>query len=165
MHSNSLDVAPSSCQALGMQTKSEEFLVQVLGGASVRLRRVPGESRQLELLEVIGCHRWQAAIQSWFEAQEANGVGLSLPMGEQRSVHDLLLAELQTKLRGEWQFPFAEFELCHCRGVPAAVVDRAVLLGSHTRADVSRTTSAGTSCGTCRPDIDAILDYRLHKTK
>lgn len=74
----------------------------------------------------------------------------------------ILMRELILKARGEWNFPYKDEELCHCRAVATAIVDQAVTTGGcRTVSEVSRETSAGTSCGTCRPDIESILSYRL----
>jgi bacterioferritin-associated ferredoxin len=84
---------------------------------------------------------------------------VQLPMGN--STPELMFRELILRARGEWSFPFCEAELCHCRAVPLKVVDAAILSGAHTTREVSRDTSASTACGTCRPDVEAILKYRL----
>lgn len=79
------------------------------------------------------------------------------------SPSDLLLRELILRARQEWQFPYNEDECCHCRAVPTAVVDQAICYGAHTPAKVSALTSASTACGSCRPDVEAIIRYRLGK--
>ncbi len=84
-----------------------------------------------------------------------------LPQGVRPS--DLLLRELLLKARNEWNYPYADAELCHCRCVPTAVVDQAICQGAHTPQKVSAMTSASTACGTCRPDVEAILRFRLER--
>ena len=73
---------------------------------------------------------------------------------------DMLVREVILKAQGKWAFPFCESELCHCRGISTAVVDSAVLTGAHDPRIVSEQTSASTACGTCRPDVEAIIKYR-----
>lgn len=73
----------------------------------------------------------------------------------------ILVRELILRLRGQFQLPYQESELCHCRAVPTEVVDRAIVAGSHTVQAVARVTSAGTSCGTCKPDTELLIEYRL----
>lgn len=73
----------------------------------------------------------------------------------------ILLRELILKLQNRFQLPYQEAELCHCRAVPTDVVDRAIVGGCHTTNSVARATSAGTSCGTCKPDTDSLISYRL----
>ena len=73
----------------------------------------------------------------------------------------ILIRELVLRLRGSFELPYREAELCHCRAVPTAVVDRAIIGGCHTVQSVARMTSAGTSCGTCKPDTESLIAYRL----
>ncbi|MCM2280971.1 MAG: (2Fe-2S)-binding protein [Bdellovibrionaceae bacterium] len=84
---------------------------------------------------------------------------IALPTGNSHPA--MLLREVLLRARGEWQLPYMEDELCHCRAVPTAKVDAAIVGGAHDVASVSRRTSAGTSCGSCQPDIQALLKYRL----
>jgi len=85
------------------------------------------------------------------------------PLPEAHDHSSLLLKEMILKLRGEWEFPYAEDELCHCRTVPAHTVDQAIIAGAHTPEMVTRLTSASTACGTCRPEVQKIINYRLGK--
>lgn len=78
-----------------------------------------------------------------------------------RDHSSILLRELILRLRQEFKLPYDETELCHCRAVPTAVVDRAIVSGAHTVQAVARVTSAGTSCGTCKPDTEKLIEYRL----
>lgn len=74
---------------------------------------------------------------------------------------DLLLKEIILKLRNEWNFPYQEDEICHCRSVSTERVDQAIISGAHTPEMVSRQTNASTSCGTCRTEIEKIIRFRL----
>jgi bacterioferritin-associated ferredoxin len=73
----------------------------------------------------------------------------------------ILIRELVLRLRGSFELPYSEEELCHCRGVPTEVVDRASIGGCHNVQSVARMTSAGTSCGTCKPDTESLIAFRL----
>jgi bacterioferritin-associated ferredoxin len=84
-----------------------------------------------------------------------------LPSGDDHVA--LLLKEVLLKARGEWAPPFTEDEICHCREVSTEKVSAAIVGGCHTASDVGRITSAGTSCGSCRPDIENLIAYRLKK--
>lgn len=75
----------------------------------------------------------------------------------------LLVREIILKLQGQWEFPYKDAELCHCRSVETLTVDQAIVAGAHTTEKVSRWTTASTSCGTCRPQVQKIIDYRLGK--
>lgn len=73
----------------------------------------------------------------------------------------LLLKEFILKARGEWKYPCSEDELCHCRFVRTQTVDMAILNGAHTPQQVTRQTSASSNCGTCRPEVEKLIEYRL----
>ncbi|MDZ4662643.1 MAG: (2Fe-2S)-binding protein [Pseudomonadota bacterium] len=73
----------------------------------------------------------------------------------------LIIRELMLKLKGEWDFPYKEVMLCHCRAISCARVDAAVIFGSRSAEEVAKSTSAGTGCGTCRKDTENIIRYRL----
>ncbi|MBL7688450.1 MAG: (2Fe-2S)-binding protein [Bdellovibrionaceae bacterium] len=75
----------------------------------------------------------------------------------------ILLRELVLRAVGRFQLPYQESELCHCRAVPTEVVDRAIISGCHSIESVARITSAGTSCGTCKPDTEKLIAYRLNE--
>lgn len=77
------------------------------------------------------------------------------------SHEDLLLKEFLLKAKDQWSFPYTELELCHCRKVSTLVIDHAIVSGAHTPEAVSRLTSAATACGTCRPQIEKIIAFRL----
>lgn len=73
----------------------------------------------------------------------------------------VLIREMILRAREKFALPYADVELCHCRAVPTEVVDRAIISGCHTVQSVARMTSAGTSCGTCKPDTESLIAYRL----
>jgi NAD(P)H-nitrite reductase large subunit len=75
----------------------------------------------------------------------------------------ILLRELLQKMTGGWKFPLAQEELCHCRSIPTHVVDQAIIAGAHDVNTVRRWTSANTACGTCLPEVQTLLDFRLKK--
>lgn len=75
----------------------------------------------------------------------------------------ILLRELVLRAAGRFKLPYQEPELCHCRAVPTEVVDRAIISGCHSIESVARITSAGTSCGTCKPDTEKLIAYRLNE--
>ena len=98
-------------------------------------------------------------LKNWRKELKGPLQKISLPTG--RSVGELMYKQLLLRARGEWDYPYKEAELCHCRAVPTEVVDAAILVGAHTANQVSRDTSASTACGTCRPDVEAILKFIL----
>ena len=84
------------------------------------------------------------------------------------SDHDhssLILNEIFLKALGKWNPPYKEAELCHCRAIPLQKVEAAIVSGFHTVEEIAKQTSAGTACGTCRPNSQACIDYRLTDPK
>lgn len=73
----------------------------------------------------------------------------------------ILLRELLLRAQGRWTSPYQETEMCHCRLVSTANVDMAIVGGAHTPERVSRETTASTACGTCRPQVQNLINYRL----
>jgi bacterioferritin-associated ferredoxin len=109
-----------------------------------------------------GCHALLEQVTALRAAEGPDPQKWKLPEGNSHT--DILLRELILKLRGEWLLPYPHEELCHCRTVPTRIVDQAIIAGAHTPEAVSRQTSASTACGTCRPDVEKMIAYRLKKT-
>jgi bacterioferritin-associated ferredoxin len=84
------------------------------------------------------------------------------PLPEGTSHSEILIREAILKAKGEWKFPYQEAEVCHCRGVACRTVDQAIIAGAHSTDVVSRQTSTSTACGTCRPDVQKMIQYRVH---
>ena len=112
-------------------------------------------------LVVQGCMEILKLAQEWRPKLKGPIKAIPLPPGTGHAA--LMLREAILKARDEWVFPYTEEELCHCRAVATAKVDAAIVGGCHTIQNVAQETSAGTSCGSCRVDTDAILKYRLGK--
>ncbi len=107
----------------------------------------------------IGCHEMIEMMQ---KMRRHFGMDVShWPLPDANDHASLLLKEVILKLRGQWFHPFEATEICHCRSVATQTVDQAIIAGAHTTESVSRQTSASTSCGTCRPEVQKIIDYRL----
>ena len=66
---------------------------------------------------------------------------------------DILINELIDQVNGR-PFVYNHDELCHCRMIPTEAVKNAIKAGCRSVLNVSRTTMAGTGCGSCRPDIE-----------
>jgi len=110
-------------------------------------------------MKVIGCSALVQKLQEMKKAGGAIPTKWSLPTGTDHV--SLLIKELILKLQGKWQHPYQHEEVCHCRNVSLETVEQAIFNGAHTPDMVSRWTSASTACGTCRPDVEKILKYRL----
>lgn len=112
-------------------------------------------------LRALGCCRFLDLVRSL----AATGPDpRTWPLPEERDHAGLLLREFILKARGEWEYPYADDEICHCRKVSTATVDRAILNGARTGPQVSRLTTASTSCGTCRPQVERLIAYRESAT-
>jgi bacterioferritin-associated ferredoxin len=142
-------------------SKKFSHKISLRGREEMQLNLELSESGRIEnfQLQGIGGTEFLACLKQWRALLRGDLKSIKTPTGT--STAELMIKELILRARGEWEFPFAELELCHCRAVPVAVVDAAILMGSHTPQAVSRETSASTACGTCRPDVEAILKYRL----
>jgi bacterioferritin-associated ferredoxin len=110
----------------------------------------------------LGCHKLlEAAGRATAQMLKKN---LSDLQWQGASHWDLLLTEVIDRLQNKFQIPIADAELCHCRKIPTAVVDEAIVLGAHTPEKVRAWTTASSGCGTCRPDVEKLIDFRLKKT-
>lgn len=83
------------------------------------------------------------------------------PLPTELDHSSLLLRELLLKFKNQWESPYPEEEICHCRKVSTQKVEDAIMLGARTSGDVSRLTNASTSCGSCKFDVEKLIDYRL----
>lgn len=134
---------------------------------------IPGRDEVELQLELDGNHHIQSAcltgvgapdllelLAQWRAKLHGDLMTLEPPQGHSSAA--ILMRELLLKAQGRWDYPYAEQELCHCRAIPTNKVDAAIVTGAHTPEKVSRLTSASTACGTCRPHVEEILEYRLN---
>lgn len=112
-------------------------------------------------ISAVGCAALVSLIRK-YQVQYGSKIEL-WPIPEGLGHADLLLKEIILKYQNKWAYPYQQAEVCHCRNVSLEEVDEAILSGAHSSQDVSRLTGAGTACGTCRPDIEQIISYRLQK--
>lgn len=143
-----------------MKKVAESVVVELPGRD--RIEAVLGEDgakKVLLKLNAKGCLPLLKLIDRWRDYIKKNVQLIPCPEGKEH--HDLLLKELVLKIKGEWQIVYPHVELCHCRVVQTQVVESAIVSGAHSLEKVSRVTSAGTGCGTCRSDIEEILKYRV----
>ena len=109
----------------------------------------------------VGGHDFLLAVDVFRQSLQGPVSELQPPSGT--TMPDILIREMVHRLQGRWQLPYDEPNICHCRAVPTANVDQAIIYGAHTPAKVSEMTSASTSCGTCRTDVEEMIEYRLGK--
>ncbi len=74
----------------------------------------------------------------------------------QKDQDEILIGEFIDQLNSR-PFIYNHEELCHCRMIKTETVKNAIKAGCHSVSDVSRTTLAGTGCGSCRKDIDEAI--------
>lgn len=113
-------------------------------------------------LQVIGCRELLALLHELKRQYGSNVSQWPLPTGDHHAA--ILVRELLLKAQGKWDFPYKDEEICHCRTVATHLVDQAVIAGAHTPEAVSRLTSASTACGTCRPDVQKVINFRLGRS-
>ena len=113
-------------------------------------------------LKAVGSLEFLNTISEW--RNKLSGPVQNWPLPEGTSVAAVLLREVILRAKGQWAPPYEDEELCHCRAIPLKNVEDAIRSGAHRAEVVSRWTSASTACGTCRPDVEALLEYFLKKT-
>lgn len=132
------------------------FCAEILGREKVTLRL--DATQKVINLVAIGRFTLVQKVQQLsakFNGQPLDALGL--PEGFEPGDH--LLREVILKAQNAWNPPFAEDELCHCRGISREQVISSIYVGALTPEKVSRWTSASTACGTCRPDVEALITY------
>lgn len=75
------------------------------------------------------------------------------------SHEDLLIKEVMLKWQDKWNLPYNDKEMCHCRSVDTEEVIDAIQSGADSVEKVGRYCTAGTSCGSCKPDIEATMSF------
>jgi bacterioferritin-associated ferredoxin len=110
-------------------------------------------------LKVIGCTTLLRRVQELRRSLRGPLKDVVLPEGSDHAA--MLLRETVLKAQGLWNYPYSDEEICHCRAVSTAKVDGAILAGCHSVDAIKSATSASTSCGTCLPDVEKVLRYRL----
>jgi bacterioferritin-associated ferredoxin len=148
--------------ALKLQTLKITQAVSLAGRDEITLSLdvVNGEIKSSSLTGR-GCPEMLATMQAWRPKLSGDLKNLGLPQGDSHS--EILLREAILKAKGEWDFPYKEEELCHCRAIATSKVDAAIIGGCRSVRAIARETSAGTSCGSCRVETEAIINYRLGK--
>ena len=131
--------------------------VNIDGQDMIKVQTVGGRRH----VDFKGCHDFTQTMLSFKKKFGPDIHHWPLPNGNSHS--EILIRELVLKLKGEWKFPFEEEELCHCRHVSAQAVDEAVINGAHTVELASQWTGCSTACGTCRPDVERIIQLRVVK--
>ena len=110
-------------------------------------------------MKIIGCDQLHKKLA---EMKSVHGIDLSKwPMQKGTSHVGLLINEAILKLQGKWVHPYPHDEVCHCRTISLETVEQAIMNGADTPEMVTKWTTASSACGTCRPDVEKILKFRL----
>ncbi len=149
-----------SAAALKIKTATVDLEVSLPGRDRLQLKmKLVNGTIESATLTGRGCSDFLRLLQAWRPKLAGTLDALELPQGDSHAT--LLLREAILRAKGEWKFPYAEEEICHCRAVSTAKVDAAIIGGCRSVRAIARETSAGTSCGSCRPDTESIINYRL----
>lgn len=81
------------------------------------------------------------------------------PLPDGKSHSELLLKKWILLITNKWDPPYQHAEICHCRNISTNRVEQAIISGAHTPQAVTQMTSASSACGTCRPDVEAMINY------
>ncbi len=84
---------------------------------------------------------------------------LSMPI-KNKSTSELMLREVIEKITGQ-NVPYVDEEICHCRKINRTVIDKLIVLGAHTPEKIRSWSTAGSGCGTCRPDVEKLIKLRV----
>lgn len=120
---------------------------------------IDDSSSEIVSVKFFGCRHMVSMMRQYHTTQGRDPRKWTIPQGN--SHEELLLRKFILTLKGEWILPINSEELCHCRLIPTATVEDAVISGAHSPDLVSRWTSASTACGTCRPQVEDLLKYLL----
>lgn len=110
-------------------------------------------------MKAIGCLSFLTLSQNMKKALIGPIADLSLPKGQDHE--NLIWQEMVLQIKGLWKIPVEHKELCHCRKVDTEVVDKAIVYGAQDIESIRRRTSANTGCGTCKEDVEKMINNRL----
>jgi bacterioferritin-associated ferredoxin len=137
---------------------TNKFLAQIDGRDQVEIELESSQDKTLKSVRALGCKGHLNKVKLFRSQIGTPLLKIVSPTGNHHT--DMLIREAVSKAKGEFSLPYKEEELCHCRAVPTKVVDQAILSGCNTTEQVSRATSASTACGSCRADVQKLLNYR-----
>lgn len=135
-------------------TMEKTLTIQIPGQDKIQVEMKEGK----QYLHFQGCHDFTSLMISFKKNFGVNVSQWPLPKGQSHS--EMIMRELILKLQGKWQYPYAEEELCHCRHVSTETVDVAILNGAHSTDLASQWTGCSTACGTCKPSVEKMIQYR-----
>ena len=110
-------------------------------------------------MEVIACHKLMQTLNDLKKQFGENIKSWPMPTGIDHA--SLLIKELILKLNDQWKHVYLDDEVCHCRTISLEMIELAIFHGATTAERVTQMTTASSACGTCRPDVEKILKFRL----
>jgi bacterioferritin-associated ferredoxin len=113
-------------------------------------------------ISALGSLQFLRYINGFRSLNEINVSKLEVPKGYLDSPDLLLFRQAVLELKKIWNPPYTQQQICHCRSVSTQQVENSILVGANTTSKVSRMTSASTACGTCMPDVQAMIHYIRH---
>lgn len=139
--------------------KQKKFEVSIAGRDELHLLlELEGNRILRSQLHCVGCLNLLELVSAW--RSRFKGLLSEVPVPNGSGHAEMLLRELVLKAQQRWSFPYTETELCHCRNVSTFCVDQTILGGASNAQQVADLTSAGTGCGTCRPQTEKIILFR-----
>lgn len=134
-----------------------EIKVEIQGCDEIKV--ILSGAGDIQSMQSIACSQTTSLIAKY---RQEFGLNLSnWPLPSEKDHSSLLLKELILKFQNKWQSPYADDEICHCRKVRTQTVENAILLGARSSEEVSRLTNASTSCGSCKFDVEKLIEYRV----
>jgi len=73
--------------------------------------------------------------------------------------YDVLLNEFILRCQNNYKITYLHEEICHCRMISTEKILNTIKQGVFSTSEISRLTMAGTGCGSCKKDIDELLNY------
>lgn len=137
---------------LKVELKNRDYIEAEVEGEDLSSGKILG-------IELRGCTEFMSLIREMRLEFGQNIRNWPLPQGTDHS--SLLIKEFILKLNGKWIVPDLPEEICHCRSVSYERIDEAIISGAHSTAKVTRLTNASSNCGTCRGDVQKLIDFRL----
>lgn len=136
--------------------------VELEGRDSIRVTLT--DSGEIKSVEVRACLALTRSMDN-LRSKYGNDIKTwPLPDRSSKNEHwSLLISELILKVKNEWMNVYNHDEICHCRAVPTRVVEQSIIAGAHTVERISRETSACTGCGTCKAEVEKLINFRLGK--
>jgi len=87
----------------------------------------------------------------------------SWPLQNSKNSESFIMNEFIQKTKGVYKPCYSHDELCHCRTISTEKVLNSIKDGCLTLQDISRTTMAGTGCGSCHKDIDSLIEQVVNR--